>query len=147
MFVHHKKIPWTETSWSAAIVRKEQAPQISSTARTFIYLRIGQFYPNLTDAFSYDQCSTFWRENKVKIKLVNMGEDGYMENIQASAYVAIAFDVLVGICIFVTVWRQTNMQKIFNDSKDEYGPWTFGYYLIKVGPFKCFSGFGSKIGP
>ena len=71
-----------------------------------------------------------------------MGEDGYMENIQASAYVAIAFDVLVGICIFVTVWRQTNMQKIFNDSKDEYGPWTFCYYLIKVGPFKCFSGFG-----
>ena len=64
-------------------------------------------------------------------------QDGYMENIQASAYVAIVLDILVGIIIFVAVWRKTNMQKIFNESKDE-----FFFDLIKIGPIKCFPGFG-----
>ena len=65
-----------------------------------------------------------------------------MQNIQAWAYVAIALDILFGIMIFVQVWRKTNMQKIFNERKDEYGPWMFFYYLIKIGPIKCFPGFG-----
>ena len=96
----------------------------------------------MTDSFSYDQCAMFWRENKIKIKLLNLGQDGYMQNIQAWAYVAIALDILFGIIIFVTTWRQTNMKKIFNESKDEYGPWTFFCKRIKIGSIKCFPGFG-----
>ena len=80
--------------------------------------------------------------NLVRYAVNHPRQDGYMENIQASAYVAIALDILFGIIIFVTTWRQTNMKKIFNESKDEYGPWTFFCKRIKIGSIKCFPGFG-----
>ena len=71
---------------------------------------------------------------------MNLGQDGFMENIQASAYVAIALDILWGILIFMVVWLRTDMQKIFNESKDEYGPWTFSYkncFFMQIGPIKA----------
>ena len=114
----------------------------------FLFSRIGQFYPNLTTSFSHDQCPPFWRNNKIKIKLLNMTEDGYMENIKTSAYVAIGLDVFLGIAFFTLIWKKTNLQAVFMKAKDEYGPWWMlcGCSLwlcgCRVGPIRCITGFG-----
>ena len=92
--------------------------------------RIGKFYPNLTSDFDMAKCPEFWRSNKIKIKLLNMKDEGYMDNIQISAYVAIALDLLVGIGSFVIVWRYSKMRDVYEDSED------------KCGPFELFRGFG-----
>ena len=92
--------------------------------------RIGKFYPNLTSDFDMAKCPEFWRSNKIKINLLNMKDEGYMDNIQRSAYVAIGLDLLVGIISFLIVWCFSWMRWVCEHSKDE------------CGPFKLFRGFG-----
>ena len=86
--------------------------------------RIGKLYPNLTSDFDMAKCPEFWRSNKIKIDLFNMKDEGYMDNIQISAYIAIGLDLLVGIGSFVIVWRFSKMRKVYEDSEDECGPWS-----------------------
>ena len=86
--------------------------------------RIGKFYPNLTSDFDMAKCPEFWRSNKIKINLLNMKDEGYMDNIQISAYVAIGLDLLVGIGSFVIVWRFSEMREVYENSKNGCGPWS-----------------------
>ena len=92
--------------------------------------RIGKFYPNLTSDFDMAQCPEYWRSRKIKINLLNMKDEDYMDNMQISAYVAIGLDLLVGIISFLIVWGCSRMRWVYEDSKDE------------CGPFKLFRGFG-----
>ena len=78
--------------------------------------RIGKFYPNLTSDFVMAECPEFWRSHKIKINLLNMKDEDYMDNIQISAYVAIALDLLVGIGSFWIVWRFSKMSLIYKNS-------------------------------
>ena len=75
--------------------------------------RIGKFYPNLTSDFVIAGCPEFWRSHKIKINLLNMKDEGYMDNIQISAYVAIGLDLLVGIGSFLIVWRFSAMRLVY----------------------------------
>ena len=84
--------------------------------------RIGKFYPNLTSDFVMAECPEFWRSHKIKINLLNMKDEGYMDNIQISAYVAIGLDLLVGIGSFLVVWRFSAMRRVYKDSG--CGPWS-----------------------
>ena len=116
--------------------------------------RIGKFYPNLTSDFDMAKCPEFWRSNKIKINLLNMKDEGYMDNIQISAFVAIGLDLLVGIGSFVIVWRFSEIREVYKNSEDELGPWSFPSFVpwpllgpwslfgCSVGPFKPFNGFG-----
>ena len=102
--------------------------------------RIGLFYPNLTSDFDMADCPPFWQTRKIEINLLNMKDEEYMDNIQLSAFVAIALDLLVGIGSFLFVWNFSNMPAFFRNSKDEVGPWSkFG---CTIGPFTPFVGFG-----
>lgn len=98
-------------------------------------------YPNLTTSFSFDHCPSFWQKNKIKIKLLDLREKGYMENIASSAYVAIGIDLFVGISFFVLIWRKSNLKAVYMKSKDELGPWVL-FGRCSVGPFRFFTGFG-----
>ena len=70
-----------------------------------------------------------------------MRDEGYMENIEISAYVAIGIDIFVGISFFVHIWRKSNLKAVYMNTKDEYGPWVlFGRF--SVGPYRFFTGFG-----
>ena len=102
--------------------------------------RIGKFYPNLTSDFVMAECPEFWRSQKIKINLLNMKDEGYMDNIQISAYVAIALDLLVGIGSFWIVWCFTKMRRVYRRSEDECGPWSL--FGCSIGPFELFVGFG-----
>ena len=66
--------------------------------------RIGEFYPELTPDFSYDDCPQYWQDHKIKINVLNMGNENYMKNIQISSYVGIALDLCVGITFFILIW-------------------------------------------
>ena len=73
-----------------------------------------------------------------------MREEGYMKNIETSAYAAIGIDILVGIVSFILIWKKTNLQAIYMKSKDKYGPWFLSgrCWSLSVGPIRCFTGFG-----
>ena len=101
--------------------------------------RIGEFYPNLSPDFSYDNCPQFWQDHKIQIDVLNMGNENYMKNIQVSAYVGIALDVIVEIFMFYHIW-QGGMRYVYRLSEDEIGPWAL--FGRSYGPFKPFAGFG-----
>ena len=63
----------------------------------------GKFYPNVTSDFDMADCPPFWQTRKIEINLLNMKDEEYMDNIQMSAYIAIALDLLVGIGSFLLV--------------------------------------------
>ena len=92
--------------------------------------RIGLFYPNVTSDFDMANCPPFWQTRKIEINLLNMKDEEYMDNIQVSAYIAIALDLLVGIGSFIIIWRTTNLRYLWTISKDT------------LGPFKMCRGFG-----
>ena len=108
--------------------------------------RIGEFYPDLTPDFSFDDCPQFWQNNKIKINVLNMGNEDYMKNIQVSSYIGIALDVIVEIVVFYYVWRgkwyyiEGGMRGVYRNSKDELGPWLL--CGRRYGPFRPFRGFG-----
>ena len=103
-------------------------------------LRIGIFYPKVSSDFDMADCPPFWRSRKIEINSMNLKDQGYMKNLQISAFIAIGFDFIVGIGSFVLVWKFSNMRKLYNKSTDELGPWSlFGRSL---GPFSPFTGFG-----
>ena len=68
-----------------------------------------------------------------------MGNENYMKNIQVSAYVGIALDVIVEIFMFYHIW-QGGMRYVYRLSEDEIGPWAL--FGRSYGPFKPFAGFG-----
>ena len=103
--------------------------QENSYDKIFIF-RIGLFYPNLTSDFDMADCPQFWQSRKIEINLLNMKDEGYMDNIRISAFIAIALDLLVGIGSFIIIWRFTNLRTIWSNSED------------KLGPLKMCSGFG-----
>ena len=69
-------------------------------------------------------CPRFWQTRKIEINLLNMKDEEYMDNIQVSAYIAIALDLLVGIGSFIIIWRTTGLPTIWSKCKDEVGPWS-----------------------
>ena len=69
-----------------------------------------------------------------------MQEEGYVENIKTSAYVAIGLDAFVGIALFILIWKRTNFQAVLMKAKDEYGPWSI--CGCPVGQIRCITGFG-----
>ena len=100
----------------------------------------GKFYPHVTSDFDMADCPPFWQTRKIEINLLNMKDEKYMDNIQLSAYIAIAIDLLVGIGSGLIVWNFSNMPAFFRNSKDEVGPWSkFG---CTIGPYTPFVGFG-----
>ena len=102
--------------------------------------RIGLFYPNVTSDFDMADCPPFWQNRKIEINLLNMKDEDYMDNIQVSAYIAIALDLFVGIGSIIYIWNYSNMPTVFRNCKDEVGPWSkFG---CTIGPFTPFAGFG-----
>ena len=101
--------------------------------------RIGEFYPDLTPDFSYDDCPTFWQNKKININVLNMGKEDYMKNIKISSYIGIVLDVIVEIAAFFCVWL-IGMESVFRHSEDDIGPLLLcGRYY---GPFRPFRGFG-----
>ena len=102
--------------------------------------RIGLFYPNVTSDFDMADCPPFWQTRKIEINLLNMKDEEYMDNIQVSAFIAIALDLLVGIGSFIIIWRTTGLPTIWSKSKDEVGPWSL--FGCNIGPFKMCRGFG-----
>ena len=70
-----------------------------------------------------------------------MREEDYMKNIETTAFAAIGIDILVGIVSVILIWRKTNLQAIYMNSKDKYGPWSL-FGRCSVGPVRCFTGFG-----
>ena len=93
-------------------------------------LRIGIFYPNVSSDFDMADCPPFWRSRKIEINSMNLKDQGYMKNLQISAFIAIGFDFIVGITTGVLVWRYSDMKEIYKNSED------------KLGPFELFPGFG-----
>ena len=87
-------------------------------------------------------CPRFWQTRKIEINLLNMKDEEYMDNIQVSAYIAIALDLLVGIGSFIIIWRITGLPTIWNKSKDEVGPWSL--FCCTIGQFTPFVGFGKS---
>ena len=109
--------------------------------------RIGKFYPNLTSDFDMAQCPEFWRLHKIKINLLNMKDEGYMDNIQISAYVAIGLDLFVGIGSFLVVWRFSEMRLVYIYSEDKCGPFYLfvGFGKMKFILFKIILAFGMPL--
>ena len=74
--------------------------------RLYILFRIGDYYPELKSDFDQTaDCPVFWRDKKIKINLLNMTNEDYIDNIQLLAYVGLGINVLVSIACFVIVWR------------------------------------------
>ena len=109
---------------------KMDPPRIRNFFDKIFMFRIGLFYPNLTSDFDMADCPPFWQTRKIEINLLNMKDEEYMNNIQVSAYIAIAMDLLVGIGSFIIIWRTTDLRKMWSNSED------------KLGPFKMCRGFG-----
>ena len=134
---------------------KMDPPRIRNFFDKIFMFRIGLFYPNLTSDFDMADCPPFWQTRKIEINLLNMKDEEYMDNIQVSAYIAIALDLLVGIGSIIFIWNCSNMPTVYRNSKNEVGPWSkFGFTIGKVssrrssantltvGPFTPFVGFG-----
>ena len=93
-------------------------------------LRIGDFYPPLENFDPQLDCPPFWHRTKVSIKLLNMRSRNYLNDIKLLAFVGIGIDFIVFITCLIFLWYYTCMPKIYEARKD------------KLGPFKCFKGFG-----
>ena len=101
--------------------------------------RIGKFYPNVSSDFDMADCPAFWRNRSIEINLMNLEDEGYLKNLKISAFIAISFDLIVGIGSGVLVWK-FSMQEVYKKCSDKLGPWSlFGRSL---GPFSPFTGFG-----
>ena len=109
--------------------------------------RIGKFYPNLTSDFVMAECPEFWRSKKIKINLLNMKDEDYIDNMQISAYVAIGLDLLVGIGSFLVVWRFSQLRLVYRRSHDKCGPFELfvGFGKMKFILFKIILAFGMPL--
>ena len=107
----------------------------------------GKFYPNVSSDFDMSECPAFWRNRKVKINLLNMKDEEYMKNIQVSAYIAIALDLLVGISSFMLIWCTTGLRTMWSNSKDQLGPFKMcrGFGKLRFFISKIFLGFGMPL--
>ena len=92
-------------------------------------------------------CPRFWQTRKIEINLLNMKDEEYMDNIQVSAYIAIALDLLVGIGSFIFIWRTSDLRTIWSKSEDKLGPMKMcrGFGKIKFFITKIFLGFGMPL--
>ena len=82
--------------------------------------RIGDFYPPLKTDFNQTRdCPIFWRDKKIKINLLNMANEDYIDNIQLLAYVGLGINILVSIACFVLIWRFSRISTAY---KQENGP-------------------------
>ena len=109
--------------------------------------RIELFYPNVTPDFDMADCPQFWQTRKIEINLLNMKDEEYMDNIQVSAYIAIALDLLVGIGSFIFIWRTTDLRTIWSNSEDKLGPLKMcrGFGKVKFFITKILLGFGMPL--
>ena len=107
----------------------------------------GKFYPHVTSDFDMADCPPFWKNRKIEINLLNMKDEEYMDNIQLSAFVAIALDLLVGIGSFILIWRTTNLRTIWGKSEDKLGPLKMcrGFGKFKFFITKIVLGFGMPL--
>ena len=99
-------------------------------------------------------CPEFWRNRSIKINLMNLKDEGYLKNLKISAFIALGFDLIVGIGSAVLVWKYSDMRMLYNKCSDELGPWSlpcsgpwplFGPWSLfgrPVGPFTPWAGFG-----
>ena len=112
-----------------------------------LMFRIGLFYPNVTSDFDMADCPPFWQTRKIEINLLNMKDEEYMDNIQLSAYIAIALDLLVGIGSFLYVWNRSKMPTVFRNSEDKLGPFKMcrGFGKFKFFITKILLGFGMPL--
>ena len=94
------------------------------------FFRIGKFYPNVSSDFDMADCPEFWRNRSIEINLMNLKDEGYLKNLQISAFIAISFDLIVGITAGVLVWHNSGMKETYENSEN------------KLGPFELFRGFG-----
>ena len=92
-------------------------------------------------------CPQFWQTRKIEINLLNMKDEEYMDNIQVSAFIAIALDLLVGIGSFIIIWRTTNLRTMWSNSKDKLGPLKMcrGFGAFKFFITKIVLGFGMPL--
>ena len=93
-------------------------------------------------------CPEFWRNRSIKINLMNLKDEGYLKNLKISAFIAIGFDLIVGISSIVLVWKFSMREAYsflcersnFNSYDDKLGPWLL--FGLSLGPFSPFTGFG-----
>ena len=92
-------------------------------------------------------CPQFWQSRKVEINLLNMKDEEYMDNIQLSAIVAIALDLLVGIGSFIFIWRTTGLRTMWRNSRFELCGFTLcrGFRNLKFFIMKIVLGFGMPL--
>ena len=92
-------------------------------------------------------CPPFWQTRKIEINLLNMKDEEYMDNIQLSAYIAIALDLLFGIGLFVVIWRTTSLRTMWSNSEDKLGPLKMcrGFGKFKFFVTKILLGFGMPL--
>ena len=104
----------------------------------------GNFYPNVSSDFDMNECPAFWRNQKIKINLLNMKDEHYMDNIRMSAFIAIGMDLLVGIGSFLLIWYGSDMPTVYKNSKDKLGRFTLfaGFGRFKFFITKILIGFG-----
>ena len=79
--------------------------------------------------------------------MLNMKDEGYMDNIRMSAFIAIALDLLVGIGSFINIWRTTGLIYMWSNSEDRLGPLKLcrGFGKLKFFITKIVIGFGMPL--
>ena len=97
----------------------------------------GKFYPKVSSDFDMSKCPEFWRNRKVKINLLNMKDEKYMDHIQLSAYIAVTLDLVFGIGLFIYIWRTTGLRSIWRNSR--------GFAKFKFFFTKIFLGLGMSL--
>ena len=92
-------------------------------------------------------CPQFWQSRKIEINLLNMKDEEYMDNIQVSAYIAIALDLLVGIGSFIFIWRTTSLRDMWRNSTFKLCGFTLcrGFGNLKFFITKIVLGFGMPL--
>ena len=71
-----------------------------------------------------------------------MKDEEYMDNIQVSAYIAIALDLLVGIGSFIFIWRTTSLRDMWRNSTFKLCGFTLcRYYYYYYTLLNTLSGF------
>ena len=96
--------------------------------------RVGVYYPPLESNFSpIADCPKFWRDKKIKINVLNITNENYIENIQKLAYIGLGINVLVSIACFIIVWRYSRISIAY---KNTNGP------FFELGGRQILPGFG-----
>ena len=92
-------------------------------------------------------CPQFWQTRKIEINLLNMKDEEYMDNIQVSAFIAIALDLFVGIGSIIFIWRTTGLRTMWRNSEDKLGPLKMcrGFGKLKFFIMKIVLGFGMPL--